>query len=192
MAAIPAPAAVSPSSTRKRKCDPEYLEHNITSKSQLYTLYCEWLASNHPGEQPLTEHYYQDCFNEFFDHVKLTRPKVDTCKDCDNFKKSIEDPRTEAPLRMQYENKLKEHHLKAQRAFDLPAEILGQTDGDTAVICIDLQAALLTLKVTAGMTYYKRKLSTLNIVIHDYRTGRGHMFVWDEEEISTALTSHKG
>ena len=81
---------------------------------------------------------------------------------------------------MVYEIELKEHHLKARRAFDLPAEILGQTDGDTAVICIDLQAALLTPKVTAGMTYYKRKLSTLNIGIHDYRTRRGHMFVRDE------------
>ena len=56
----------------------------------------------------------------------------------------------------------------------------GKDDKRTMILCMDLQQALPTPRVTTGMAFYLRKLMTYNFCIHDYRTGHGHMFVWDE------------
>ena len=48
------------------------------------------------------------------------------------------------------------------------------------ILCMDLQQALPTPRVSTGMAFYLRKLMTFNFAIHDYRTNRGYMFVWDE------------
>ena len=48
------------------------------------------------------------------------------------------------------------------------------------VICLDLQQALPTPRLSSNKVFYKRKLWTYNFGIHDYKTGRGFMFVWDE------------
>ena len=48
------------------------------------------------------------------------------------------------------------------------------------VLCMDLQQALSTPRVTTGMAFYLRKMWTYNFGIHNYRTDQGHLFVWDE------------
>ena len=53
-------------------------------------------------------------------------------------------------------------------------------DDDTWVIAVDMQQALPTPKVTAGVAFYKRKMFVLNVGIHDLKTGRGYMYLWDE------------
>ena len=45
---------------------------------------------------------------------------------------------------------------------------------------MDLQQALPTPKVSTGISFYKRKMWTYNFNIHDYKSGRAHMFLWDE------------
>ena len=50
----------------------------------------------------------------------------------------------------------------------------------TCVIAVDLQQVLPTPKLTAGVAYYKRKLSVFNLGIHDLLNDRGYMFLWDE------------
>ena len=56
----------------------------------------------------------------------------------------------------------------------------GQAGSDTWVICMDLQQALTLPKLTSGIAFYKRKLWSLNFGIHDYKTNRGYMYVWNE------------
>ena len=48
------------------------------------------------------------------------------------------------------------------------------------MIAVDLQQALPTPKLSAGVAFYKRKLSVFNLGIHDLVNNRGYMFVWDE------------
>ena len=48
------------------------------------------------------------------------------------------------------------------------------------VICLDLQKALPTPRLSSNKVFYKRKLWTYNFGIHDYKTGRGFTFVWDK------------
>ena len=54
------------------------------------------------------------------------------------------------------------------------------------VICLDLQQALPTPRLSTNRVFYKRKLWTYNFGIHDYKTGRGYMFIWDE------ITANRG
>ena len=54
------------------------------------------------------------------------------------------------------------HLLKADRGYKLPKEIVETTGDDTMVICLDLQAVLPTPKVTAGVSFYKGTLFTIN------------------------------
>ena len=62
------------------------------------------------------------------------------------------------------------------------------------VVAIDLQQALPTPKLTVGPAFYKRKLFTYNLGIHDCGTNQGYMMMWEEstakrglEEICSAL-----
>ena len=57
---------------------------------------------------------------------------------------------------------------------------------DVMVICLDLQQALPTPRHSANQVFYKRKLSTYNFGIHNYKTGKGFMFIWDE------ITANRG
>ena len=72
--------------------------------------------------------------------------------------------------------------LKAGKGYSLPQEIIegvGAAD-DTMVICLDLQQALPTPRLSTNQVFYKRKMWTYNFGIHDYKSKQAHMFVWDE------------
>ena len=72
------------------------------------------------------------------------------------------------------------HLVKAERGYALAREITSAADDNTMVICLDLQQALPTPKVSTSIAFYKRKLWTYNFGIHDYKTKRGFMYLWDE------------
>ena len=166
--------------SRKHNPDAMYLEEAVSSKAQMYQLYTEWLKRHHPAQQPVKGHYYIDCIKAHFPKIRFSKPKNDTCKTCgiSDTKLKSKDLSHEDRQKIQRDHDL--HLLKADRGYNLPKEILEASSPETMVICLDLQAVLPTPKITAGVSFYKRKLFTLNFGIHDYRTGRGYMFVWDE------------
>ena len=57
---------------------------------------------------------------------------------------------------------------------------VSENNTNRMVVCMDLQQALNTPKLSTNIAFYKRKLSTYNFCIHDYTTNTGHMFVWDQ------------
>lgn len=72
------------------------------------------------------------------------------------------------------------HLAKADLAYKFPKQLIHDTNNTTMILCMDLQQALPTPKVTAGISFYKRKMWTFNFNIHDYKSGKGHLFIWDE------------
>ena len=72
------------------------------------------------------------------------------------------------------------HQSKADKGYQLVKELTKDADDSTWVVVMDLQQALPTPKVTAGIAFYKRKLWTFNFCIYDLKNGRGYMHVWDE------------
>ena len=45
----------------------------------MWVLYTKWLNEHHPGQQPVKEHYYRDCLQKHFGHLKLAKTNKDTC-----------------------------------------------------------------------------------------------------------------
>ena len=60
-----------------------YIDMDITSRAKMWDLYRDWLRKEHPGQLPVSLHYYRDCLTKHFPHLHLTKPKSDTCRVCD-------------------------------------------------------------------------------------------------------------
>ena len=157
-----------------------YLDTDIVSRRQMYDLYVKWLKEEYPDIVACKYHYYDDLFKLKFSNVKLFKPRKDTCKVCDTYIIRSKDTCLCAAEKRDIEIHHKLHLAKADTGYDLPKTLLESINDTTMILCMDLQQALPTPKVTAGIAFYKRKLWTYNFNIHDYKTGRGHMFIWDE------------
>ena len=51
---------------------------------------------------------------------------------------------------------------------------------NVAAICFDLQQTQPTPKLAASMAYYKRKLWTYNLCVHNLKTEKSTMYLWNE------------
>ena len=64
--------------SRKTSPNARYLDTGITSTSQMYDLYLEWLEENNfTDEDPVTWHYYDDTLKSQFPYLKLYKPHKD-------------------------------------------------------------------------------------------------------------------
>ena len=157
-----------------------YLQESVNSMSDLYNLYKEWLDSNNNSDQVVTKHFYEDYIHTEHGNVKLSKPKSDTCKICDIFRLKTSDPGLSEEARCGLTTAQNDHIAKAEKGYDLTKTWVAEAGDDTWVIVVDLQAALPTPKISSNFAFYKRKLWTFNFGIHDLKTGRSYMFVWDE------------
>ncbi|KAK4308972.1 hypothetical protein Pmani_019377 [Petrolisthes manimaculis] len=157
-----------------------YLDTDILSRRQMYELYITWLKEKYPEIVACTFHYYDDIFKMKFSNVKLYKPRKDTCKTCDTYAVRCKDPSLSTDDKRDNEIRHSHHLAKAETGYRLPKTLQTSVTESTMFLCMDLQQALPTPKVTTGIAFYKRKMWTYNFNIHDYITGRGHMFVWDE------------
>ena len=166
--------------SRNNSPNVRYLETDVRSRAHMYRLYRKWLKANHPGALEVTAHCYDDLLTSEFPNLKLSKPRSDTCKKCDEYNIKLRDVTLPASERQQVLIKKELHLAKADRAYKLAKELVESSNDDTMVICLDLQQVLTTPRIPAGVSFYKRKLHTFNFGISDYKTGAGHMFVWDE------------
>ncbi|KAK4317750.1 hypothetical protein Pmani_011188 [Petrolisthes manimaculis] len=166
--------------SRKTSPNMQYLDTDITSRRQMYKLYVNWLEENHEDDVPVTYHYYDDMLKLHFPKLQLYKPRTDTCKKCDTFQIKIKNPELPAEQKKELETQHAIHLAKASKGYELPNKLLTDRGNNVMVLCMDLQQALPTPKISTGITFYKRKMWTYNFNIHDYRTKIGHMFIWDE------------
>ncbi|KAK4323209.1 hypothetical protein Pmani_006088 [Petrolisthes manimaculis] len=166
--------------SRKTSPNMQYLDTDITSRRQMYKLYVNWLEENHEDDVPVTYHYYDDMLKLHFPKLQLYKPRTDTCKKCDTFQIKIKNPELPAEQKKELETQHAIHLAKASKGYELPNKLLTDRGNNVMVLCMDLQQALPTPKISTGIAFYKRKMWTYNFNIHDYRTKIGHMFIWDE------------
>lgn len=116
--------------------------------------------------------------------IGIRPPKSDTCSTCDHFKTQMEELDSEEHREelAQLGIKKMEHqfHAKAGHNF-LQLYTKDKTPGIYA-LSVDLQQTLVTPRLTTSAQYYRCKMWTYNLGIHDLKTNKAFFYVWNESE----------
>ena len=150
---------------------------SITKMHELYLEKCETL-----GWPKVSHDYYRRTFcNDF--NIGFQTPKTDTCKTCEAMKIKLG---CYTPGSAEYDaiqSEWNDHKFEANKAYELlhsDTSVARDTPTQQHVIAIDLQQALPTPKLNVGPAFYKRKIMTYNIGIHDCGANSAHMMMWPE------------
>ena len=137
--------------------------------------------------RPIRPHQYSVSLS-LYGHLPslyFYRPKSDTCKTCDTLNtkiSSVENPAAKGIL----ESELRLHQCKSECAYQQHKEdtALSQSSQDVDMITFDLQQSHPTPKLATCVVFYKRKMCTYNLGVHDCSNKRGFMFMWPESVTS--------
>lgn len=166
--------------TRAKSTNRVYLPSS-TSIPRLYAKYLEFYVEKYEGDElkPVTEHFYRDVFTKKY-NIGIAPPSKDTCTTCDLTNAEIQRAQAEGKDTTMLQQKLQEHKNKAAEAQELLRTLKTDPDPQRKVVCIDLQQTLPCPRLTTGIAYYKMKLWVYNFCIHDVKSGKSTMFVWEE------------
>ena len=118
--------------------------------------------------------------------ISIKSPKSDTCSVCDDFKVKMSalNPDTDIEELADLQVKKNGHHIHAEvgRKFLDTYSIKGQKYPGVVAIAVDLQQTLPTPRLTTSAQYYKCKLWTYNLGIHNLTDDHPYFYVWNESE----------
>lgn len=128
---------------------------------------------------PVNSFIFRKIFNERFNlhfHQRIT----DSCKKCDLFDVHIQTS-SDPALVQQLKTERELHQRKALNTRNgLREDTEFAKQDEIAVICFDLMKPLPTPVLITGICYYKRQLWTYWFSVHDMKTGKSFMFLWNE------------
>lgn len=127
---------------------------------------------------PVSIYLYRTVFNTEY-NLGFHTPKKDTCKNCESFKN-----KTEAEKNEECVTKHAQHLANKEmcRKVKTASKERAQTDPSHKSFSFDLQQVLPTPSGTASTLFYKRKLSSYDLTVHDQSTGDATCYVWHEYE----------
>lgn len=178
----------------REKSKKNYLgpELNVEKMYELYVTHCK---ENDVNEQLIAGKWlYRDVFNKRF-NLTFKAPEIDTCDTCDLFQAQLKGDLPPAD-RVRITSEYDAHLADSENRYTLKSD-----DSKTAketpnhrVLTGDLQKCLPTPMITSGLSFYKRKLWTLNFTLYDSSDSSVHCVMWDEtkgarggNEIASAL-----
>ena len=133
-------------------------------------------------------------------NLRFKPPAQDTCDYCNKLNVQIKCAPLKSIERLRFMEE-KENHLQSSENIKREhKEYIGDSkySGDKMIVLVfDLEKVFETPKLSTNSAYYKRKLSTYNLCIHDDTHNRTYMYVWHEPiasrgppEISSCLLYH--
>ncbi|XP_072399152.1 uncharacterized protein [Diabrotica undecimpunctata] len=163
----------------------------------MYRLYCEYCQEN--NITPRNESLYRQIFVEEF-NLCFKKPYNDTCTTCDKFSlllKSVTDENERAQLESE---KLQHQHL-AEFAYEEKKKdrLACKLNPNLVVFSFGLQKCLPTPYLKSSISFYKRKLWTLNLTIFETQgtTNSAKCYLWNEtiaqrggQEIASCLYTY--
>lgn len=161
--------------TAKKYLGPEL---NITKMFNLYSSHC---AENNIDPKLVAKQWlYFDVFNKHF-NLSFKSPETDTCDICDSFSAKLKgelSPEQRDDLQTEQEA----HLAESKRRYDLKGSDtkLSKENPAHKVLTGDLQKCLATPLITNSISFYKRKLWTLNFTLYDCYDSSVHCMMWDE------------
>lgn len=156
---------------------------------------------SHVHTHTRTHHLHTPGRTHTYDRLFLcpSSPRSDTCNTCDRYKERI-NAESDPAEKTRLEGERALHHLKAERAHQQLREDVAHCKSkpeDEDMLTFDLQQSLPTPMLSTNIAFYKRKLWTYNLGVHDCKTDKGHMYVWHEAlasrgscEIGSCLLKH--
>ena len=148
----------------------------------MYTMYLDWLTASGNGIQPVSNYYYRYMFNKY--NIGFEPPRMDTCNTCDLINNKIKglSAGTDGDEIVRLQEKKMVHLAESKDVQNILKQCKLIDDPAVAALCFDLQQTLPTPKLSTGMQYYKRKLWCYNLCIHDIKTGKAVMYLWNETQ----------
>lgn len=141
-----------------------YLQPDIRSKKEFYTLYVEYCKSKNMS--PLSVATFSNTLT--VKNVSLFKPKKDLCETCNGFKLGHISEQV--------------YNLHIEKKNEARTEKDNDKKNQDYVFTADLQAVLLAPRSNVSSGYYKTKLCVHNWCIYDLKTQQGHCFIWNESE----------
>lgn len=187
---------------------PRYESHYKSSKSnsteylipslniiRMYREYC--LLCRAEKRTVLSEWMFRNIFNTKF-NLRFGRPKVDTCKTCDQINTKLKC--CDATEYGQLKKEKDDHDALVQKYKSMFSETLENAKNghdNIEVLTFDLQRALEMPRLSTSVAYYKRQLWFYNLGVYDEKRKIGYMYVWPEsvasrgaQEIAACLCRH--
>lgn len=164
--------------SRRDNIDRTYLGSDLTI-SEMYRLYKEHCTEKH--WDPVSEDFYRRTFCEQY-NIGFATPRTDTCKVCDQYDVKMKSNISDAD-RATCEQQWQSHKTKANKAFDLLRNLTSTAHDkpqELHTIAFDLEQALPTPKLSCGPAFYKRKLYTYNLAVHNCGGNKANMMIWPE------------
>ncbi|KAG0710081.1 hypothetical protein GWK47_002595 [Chionoecetes opilio] len=120
--------------------------------------------------EPMTEEF----------NICFAPPSSDTCTTCDALNVAIKNDAMNPEKVAEHQRKLETHKAEANEAQRLMKSWKNNADADVRAVAVDLQQTLPTPRLSAGITYYKRKTWTYNLCIFNLKTEKSTMDDWVE------------
>lgn len=163
-----------------------YLDSNLNINALYHDCYLQWCESR--NFKSISADKFRRVFCEDY-NIGFKFPKSDTCATCDSLTTKIQDlensdniESTEYKnLKIQQQLHIKKAEAGQQKIKQLTMEA-AENSSKLHVISLDLQQALPTPKLTVSHAFYRRKIWTYNLGIHDCGSNKGYMFLWSENQ----------
>lgn len=110
-------------------------------------------------------------------------PMIDTCSTCDRIKREEEVAKAEKDDRKQsaLDTERRLHNIMAKVARNIMNAYGQDNDPTLCAVAVDLQQTLVTPRLTTNVAYYKRKMWTYNLSIHNLKeSDKANLYVWNE------------
>ena len=162
----------------------QYMDSNLTVK-KLYDMYVEYMQKENTDVDIVSFNYYSNVFRLEF-NIGFAPPKVDTCSTCDAFEASLRNLQQQGAGSEEANNSMQRLQEDLDRHRDLARigrqllDSFSVEGDDVMALCFDLQQTLPTPKLSTNVAYYKRKLWTYNLCIHNLISKKSTMYLWDE------------
>lgn len=143
---------------------------NISLMHRLYVV-----KRNAEGGKPLSLKTYSEVFSTEY-NLGFHRPIKDQCDLCTKYLNTTED--SKETIKEEYTQHLTDHKLVSEMKSS--SKERSKASIDFEAYAFDLEQVLVTPKMMASSSYYKRKLSTYNLSWYELGSGRVVCNIWHE------------
>lgn len=167
--------------SRAKNPDRLYLPPGSTW-SALFVAFKDYLQEKNHDAASLTQRRFIDKVKEY--KISIHPPRSDTCTTCDDFKIKLQalSPERDQDKIAAINIKKNEHQIHATVGRHFIDIYIKDKSPSIASIAVDLQQTLATPKLTTSAQYYRCKLWTYNLGIHNLKTKHPYFYVWHEAE----------